>query len=44
MVSENRVFRTEAQKVSSEDILRELRVSSFFALLRYRESDHNNLD
>ena len=32
MVRENRVFRTEAQKVSSEDILRALRVSSFFCL------------
>lgn len=31
MVRENRVFRTEAQKVSSEDILRVLRVSSSFS-------------
>ena len=32
MVRENRVFRTQAQKVSYEDILRALRVSSFFRL------------
>ena len=32
MVRENRVFRTQAQKVYSEDILRALRVSSFFRL------------
>ena len=32
MVRENRVFRTKAQKVYSEDILRALRVSSFFRL------------
>ena len=32
MVRENRVFRTQAQKVSYEDILRALRVSSFFCL------------
>ena len=32
MVRENRVFRTQAQKVSAEDILRALRVSSFFRL------------
>ena len=32
MVRENRVCRTQAQKVSSEDILRALRVSSFLRL------------
>ena len=32
MVRENRVFRTQAQMVYSEDILRALRVSSFFRL------------
>ena len=32
MVRENLVFRTSGQKVSSEDILRALRVSSFFRL------------
>ena len=32
MVRENRVFRTQAQMVNSEDILRALRVSSFFRL------------
>ena len=32
MVREKRVFRTQAQKVYSEDILRALRVSSFFRL------------
>ena len=34
MVRENLVFRTSGQKVSSEDILRALRVSSFFMFLR----------
>ena len=34
MARENRVFRTQAQKVSYEDILRALRVSSFFRLRR----------
>ena len=34
MVRENRVFRTQAQMVNSEDILRALRVSSFFMFLR----------
>lgn len=33
MVRENLVFRTSGQKVSSEDILRALRVSSFFTYL-----------
>ena len=32
MVRENRVFHTQAQKVYPEDILRALRVSSFFRL------------
>ena len=32
MVRENLVFRTSGQKVSSEDILRALRVSSFLRL------------
>ena len=32
MARENRVFRTQAQMVYSEDILRALRVSSFFRL------------
>ena len=32
MVRENLVFRTSGQKVSLEDILRALRVSSFFRL------------
>lgn len=34
MVHENLVFRTSVRKVSSEDILRALRVSSFFMFLR----------
>ena len=34
MVHENLVFRTSVRKVSSEDILRALRVSSFFTFLR----------
>ena len=34
MVRENLVFRTLGQKVSSEDILRALRVSSFFTFVR----------
>ena len=34
MVRENRVFCTSGQKVSSEDILRALRVSSFFTFDR----------
>ena len=33
MVHENLVFRTSVRKVSSEDILRALRVSSFFTYL-----------
>ena len=34
MVHENLVFRTSVRKVSTEDILRALRVSSFFTFLR----------
>ena len=39
MVRENRVFRTQAQKVSAEDILRALRVSSFFSFEKYLDFD-----
>ena len=39
MVRENRVFRTQAQKVSYEDILRALRVSSFFSFEMLVDSD-----
>ena len=35
MVHENLVFRTSVRKVSSEDILRALRVSSFFSFKMY---------
>ncbi len=43
MVRENRVFRTQAQKVYSEDILRALRVSSFFTHLSDVDSWFMNL-
>ena len=39
MVRENRVFRTQAQMVNSEDILRVLRVSSFFSFKMYADAD-----
>ena len=39
MVRENRVFRTQVQKVYSEDILRALRVSSFFLFKMHTDSD-----